>query len=173
MSDPREEEVIIVDRENRIVGSAPRSVMRARRLPHRATYCLVFSGKGEIFVQKRTAQKDIYPSHWEIAAGGVVARGETYEASARRELEEELGIRGVDLEPLFDFLFEDEQNLVWGRAFRCFFDGEITFQEEEVEMGMFLRVDELYEMLKREKFTPDSLYLLELLKEKGIIHSKG
>ncbi len=169
MPDAREEEVIIVDRENNIVGSAPRSVMRAKRLPHRATYCLVFSSKGEIFVQKRTSQKDIYPSHWEIAAGGVVSKGETYEASAKRELEEELGIRGVDLEPLFDFSFEDEENFVWGRAFRCVYDGELTFQKEEVEMGMFLSVDALIKMIEKERFTPDSIYLLGLLREKGVI----
>ncbi|MBI1787012.1 MAG: NUDIX hydrolase, partial [Acidobacteria bacterium] len=41
----RMEIVTIVDERNRVVGSAPRPEMRARRLPHRATYILVFNSR--------------------------------------------------------------------------------------------------------------------------------
>jgi len=59
---PTQEEIVtIVDEENRVVGAAPRSRMRADGLPHRATYILVFNDEGELFVQKRTTVKDIYP----------------------------------------------------------------------------------------------------------------
>ncbi|MEN8760379.1 MAG: NUDIX domain-containing protein, partial [Desulfobacterales bacterium] len=87
----QEEIVTIVDEENRVVGAAPRSRMRGDGLPHRATYILVFNDEGEIFVQKRTTGKDIYPGYYDVATGGVVLAGESYDDAAMRELAEELG----------------------------------------------------------------------------------
>ena len=91
------EMVAIVDEHNRVTGQARRAVMRAGHLIHRACYILVFNGRGELFVQKRTPNKDIYPGYYEVAAGGVVLAGESYEESAVRELAEELGISAPPL----------------------------------------------------------------------------
>ena len=112
----RRESVIIVDDRNRVVGAAPRQEMRRRRLPHRATFILVFDSKGQLLVQKRTLTKDLYPGYFDLAAGGVVVEGESYEDSAEREAEEELGIRGKPIEPQFDFYFEDAGNRCFGRV---------------------------------------------------------
>ena len=116
----QEEIVTIVDEKNRVVGAAPRSRMRADGLPHRATYILVFNDEGELFVQKRTTGKDIYPGYYDVATGGVVLAGESYEDAAERELVEELGITGVRLRGHFDFFHEDAGNRVWGRVFPAF-----------------------------------------------------
>jgi len=169
--DPSLEQVIIVDRHNREKGTASRRRMRSQRLIHRATYIMVFNPFGEILVQKRTTSKDIYPGMLEIAAGGVVSAGESYESSALRELEEETGITGVAIEEHFDFYFEDETNRLWGRLFSCTHDGELKFQEEEVEWGRFFPILKLEEEIKRGDFTPDSLYLLEECKKKGLFFS--
>ena len=59
--------------------------------------------KGEILVTKRTPIKDIYPDLLEIGQGGAVSYDEEYEESAKREVEEEVGIKDADLEYLFDF----------------------------------------------------------------------
>ena len=67
--DAGDELVIIVDKENIEVGVVPRRQMRSGRLPHRATYILVFNAKGELFVQKRTQTKDVFPGYYEVAAG--------------------------------------------------------------------------------------------------------
>ena len=82
---PAEELVEIVDRDNRPIGALTRRLMREQGLIHRAAYILVFNTAGELFLQKRTLTKDIYPGYWDMAAGGVVLAGESYEAAARRE----------------------------------------------------------------------------------------
>lgn len=156
--DPGEEVVAIVDAENRVVGKAQRSEMRRQNLPHRATYILVFNQKGQIFVQKRTQSKDIYPGYFDVAAGGVVLSGETYEASAQRELREELGVT-AKLEFLFDRYFEDGRNKVWGRVYRCRHEGPFVLQETEVESGAFMTPDEILAADKA-NFTPDGLACL-------------
>ena len=159
--DAADELVIIVDKENTEVGVVPRREMRSGRLRHRATYILVFNAKGELFLQKRTQTKDVFPGYYDIAAGGVVLAGESYEEGAIRELEEELGIRETPLTSLFDFYYEDEHIRLWGRAFSCTFDGELVLQEEEVESGEFMEVDEVFRLATTEQFTPDCLYVLQ------------
>ena len=159
--DAADELVIIVDKENTEVGVVPRREMRSGRLRHRATYILVFNSKGELFVQKRTQTKDVFPGYYDIAAGGVVLAGESYEEGALRELEEELGIRETPLISLFDFYHEDEHIRLWGRAFSCEYDGELVLQEEEVESGEFIRVDEVFRLAATKPFTPDCLYVLK------------
>ena len=155
-----DEIVTIVDKENRVIGSASRRDMRKNCLIHRAAYILVYNSMGELFVQKRTMSKDIYPGYYDIAAGGVVQAGETYEESAQRELTEELGITDTPLNTLFDFFYKDAGNQVWGRVFSCCYDGPLALQVEEVESGAFLGLAEIRRLAEYETFTPDSLYLL-------------
>ncbi|MBI1788023.1 MAG: NUDIX hydrolase YfcD [Acidobacteria bacterium] len=150
--------VTIVDERNRVVGSAPRPEMRARRLPHRATYILVFNSRGDLYVQQRTMTKDVYPGYLDPVAGGVVLAGESYEESARRELAEEMGIRDAPLEAHLDFYFEDDSGRVWGRVFSCVYDGELTLQAEEVESVRLMTAGEILSGAGR--FTPDGLEAL-------------
>ena len=122
----------------------------------------MFNSRGELQVQKRTVIKDIYPGFWDPAAGGVMQVGETYEESAAREVAEELGVRGVELRPLFDMWFEDDRSCVWGRAFTCIYDGPLELQAEEVQ---FVELMTPAEVLRRaaagERFTPDGLLVVE------------
>ncbi len=164
----RDELVWIVDEENRPLCSATRTEMRAKRLIHRSAYILVIGKRDSILVQKRTISKDIYPGLWEIAAGGVVAHGENFLETARRELKEETGIRSVTLERLLDFYYEDQYNRLWGRVFSCRYTGPVRPQPEEVQDAFFADRQQLSSLMSRETFTPDSNFLKNLLKKKGI-----
>lgn len=166
----KDEIVTIVDRENNVVGAMPRREMRAGRLPHRATYVLVFNSRGELYVQKRTWTKDVFPGYYDVVTGGVILAGESYEEGAVRELGEELGIHGVPLTPLFDFYYEDEHIRVWGEAFSCRYDGEVVLEKEEVESGAFLKVEEVLRLVESEPFTPDSIYVLRRYLGDGVEH---
>jgi 8-oxo-dGTP pyrophosphatase MutT (NUDIX family) len=155
-----DEIVVIVDEHNQVVGAVPRIEMRAMRWLHRSTYVLVFNSRGELYVQKRTLTKDVFPGYFDVAAGGVVLAGETYEQGAERELEEEMGIRGVPLDRLFDFYFEDEHTRLWGCAFSCIYDGAVVLQEEEVESGAFVPLSDILRRAETEPFTPDGMFVL-------------
>ena len=156
-----EELVTIVDEENNEVGVLPRRKMRAGRLPHRATYILVYNSRDELYVQKRTQTKDVFPGYYDVAAGGVVLAGESYLKGAVPELEEEVGIRETPLKELFDLYYEDEHIRLWGRAFSCVYDGELVLQEEEVESGAYMKVEQVLRFAENESFTPDCLYVLQ------------
>ena len=115
-------------------------------------------------VQRRTAIKDIFPSHYDLAAGGVVAAGESYETCAEREAAEELGIRGATLERKLDFHYEDERNRCFGRVFTCVHEGPFTLQAEEVESVAFLTAEEIAAG-RAAPLTPDSLLAFNRLME--------
>ncbi len=161
---PEEETVQIVDEENREIGAVTRSIMREQNLIHRATYIFIQNREGKLFIQKRSASKDVYPGYWEAAAGGVVLAGETYEESARRELEEELGLRNVPLTTLFDYYFESPENRVWGRIFHCRHDGPFRLQKEEIEYGFFMDLKNILQLHTSEPLTPDTIVLLQRLR---------
>ena len=155
-----DEIVAIVDDRNEVVGAAPRREMRARRLPHRSTYILVFHPIGTLYVQKRTMSKDVFPGYYDPATGGVVLAGESYEESALRELAEEMGIRHVPLTSLFTFYYEDERNRVWGGAFTCTYDGPLVLQSEEVESVEMMTFADILRRAQTEPFTPDGMYVI-------------
>ena len=157
MTAPASQEIVtVVDEENRPIAELPRHRVRRENLPHRATYIFVFDRRGRLLVQRRTATKDLYPSFFDLAAGGVVAAGESYEECAEREAEEEIGLRGVTLEPGLDVYYEDDRNRCFGRVFTCVHDGPFTLQPEEVESVVFRSVDEILAGVVA-PVTPDSL----------------
>lgn len=155
--------VVIVDQDNTVIDKAPRHVMRGNNLIHRATYILVYNPAGELFIQKRTDTKDIYPGCWDVAAGGVVLAGESYEAAAARELAEELGIQATHLTHHFNHYFETNDIRVWGAVFTCCHPGPFQLQAEEIAEGRFLSYQEIQQLSAREPFTPDGLEILDRL----------
>ncbi|WP_223886710.1 NUDIX domain-containing protein, partial [Pseudomonas amygdali] len=86
------EQIAWVDEQDRLLGSRVRADLRERGLIGRGTYILLFNSAGELCVHRRTLSKAIYPGYWDVAAGGMVQADESYDESAARELEEELGV---------------------------------------------------------------------------------
>src|SRR5260370_24452258 len=108
--DPGQELVDVVDDQGRTIDTVTRREVRERHLPHRSVYILVFNRQGELFLHLRTSTKDVFPSHWDVCVGGVVAAGESFDAAARREVAEELGLN-LDPERLIPFRYTDVH---WG-----------------------------------------------------------
>ncbi|MGA1680823.1 MAG: NUDIX domain-containing protein [Ilumatobacteraceae bacterium] len=95
-----DELVDVVDRQDRVLRVVTRSEMRRDRLCHRAVFIAISDGEGRILVHRRALTKDIWPGWLDIAVGGVVASGETYDEAAERELAEEVGVSGTLLRSL-------------------------------------------------------------------------
>ena len=109
----------------------------------------------------RTLSKAIYPGYWDVAAGGMVLASETYAESAARELEEELGVSGVELIAHDHFFFEDTGNRLWCSAFSAVWDGPLILQPEEVLEARFIPVDQVMLEIEQKPYCPDSLAALK------------
>ena len=71
---------------------ATREECHEKGLWHRAVYGFIFNKKGDVLLQKRSANKKLWPNLWDITAGGHVLAGEFGETALIREIKEELGI---------------------------------------------------------------------------------
>src|SRR5271168_2187755 len=119
---PADELVDVIDDAGRTIAAVTRREMRQWRLPHRCVYLLVFNSRGELFIHLRTPTKDVYPSHWDVAVGGVLAAGESYDAGAVREAREEIGVE-LQPEALFPYKYADERNISQSMVYRAVHDG--------------------------------------------------
>jgi isopentenyldiphosphate isomerase len=158
-TNPGDELVDVIDDEGRTIATVRRREMRGRRLPHRCTYILVFNRRDDLFLHLRTASKDVYPSHWDVAVGGVLAAGESFAAGARRELAEELGI-DAEPEELFPFRYEDAASVVQAVVYRVVHEGPFRLQPEEIVRGEFVPLGDIPARSARERFCPDGLAVL-------------
>ena len=64
---------------------------------HLVVHVCIFNREGKMLVQQRQSFKESWPDRWDLTAGGSATAGDSSQAAAARELEEELGI-GLDLE---------------------------------------------------------------------------
>lgn len=164
------EDVALVDASGRVVGHAPRRVMREQNLRHASTAVLVRRSDGRIYVHRRAPDKDWQPSAYDAAAGGVLQHGEDPAASAARELAEELGITGVPLRFLLLGHYEDETVRCVAHAYEAVYDGVVTHADGEVVWGAWMTPSELAERLADPAwpFVPDTRALLTRLAEEGV-----
>ncbi|ETW08673.1 hypothetical protein H310_01203 [Aphanomyces invadans] len=150
------EQVVIVDGENKVIGNATRAVMKVYNLPHRATYIVVRNSSGLYYVQRRSSTKDYCPGLLEPMAGGVVKFDEAYDESAARELEEEMGIRGVPLTHIATFPYSSPPMLIWRGLYDCVYDGPVTKQDEEVSEILLLSEQQILD--REQDITPDGMF---------------
>jgi isopentenyldiphosphate isomerase len=152
-----EEIVDLVDEEDHVLGKAPRREVRARNLLHREVAAIVRNPVGEIYVHRRADTKDVFPGMYDMFVAGVVTSGESYDDAIRRELEEELGVGGVEPALLFKSRYHDADINWWTCCYEVIWDRPIRLQEEEIAWGRFMSEAELTAQLDQLPFVPDGL----------------
>lgn len=88
----------IVDDTDRPIGVATKQEAWEKGLTHRVSRIMIENPQGQLLLQHRSPTKDIFPDCWDNSVAGHVDAGENYEAAAKRELEEELGITDLPLQ---------------------------------------------------------------------------
>jgi 8-oxo-dGTP pyrophosphatase MutT (NUDIX family) len=155
-----DEQIVIVDRNNKVIGSAPTLEVRGKNLLHRGSDILVFNSKGEMLITQRAKTKRVLPGYFQLGFGGAMRPGETYEDTAKRELEEESGIKGVKLEFLFSYFYEDEHTRAFPHCYKCVYDGEIT-PNKEVDDYFWLPIPKIKEMINKQSLTNQDIFVFK------------
>jgi len=96
----------IVDHHDNPIGGASKKEAWEKGLLHRIIRISIFNEDGQLLVQKRSTQKELFPGRLDNSAAGHVDVGETYEQAAYRELREELGLKDVSLTHIGDYYVE-------------------------------------------------------------------
>jgi 8-oxo-dGTP pyrophosphatase MutT (NUDIX family) len=149
-----------VDRDGTVLRTVSRSEMRAHRLRHRSVFIAVVSSRGELLVHQRSTDKDIWPGWWDIAVGGVVAPGESFESAARRELREEIGVEDCQIVFLGSGAYDDSEVKLVAQCFLCRSDGPFVFSDGEVVQTGWVPAGEILGWLRAHQVLPDSIALV-------------
>lgn len=138
----------VVDENDNVIGKATRSECHKMRLIHRSVYVIVLNDRNEIFLQRRSMSKDLYPGCYACSATGHVDYGESYEDAARRELKEELGIEAV-LKEICKFKCFSETEREISVLYVCKHNGPFKLNSEEISYGEFASIEKVKEALEK------------------------
>lgn len=164
-----EEQVVLVDEQDAILGLLGKREAHEKGLLHRAISIIVFNSKGEMLIQQRADNKYHWAGIWSNTVCTHPRKGESYLEAAQRRLLEELGF-SVPLREVFDFIYkakDEESGLTEHELDHVFvgeYDGDIPFNTEEVKAVRWVS----WEVLSKElEANPDafSFWFKIILKE--------
>ncbi len=143
----------VVNDTDEVESQSMRSVVHEQGLLHRGVHVLLFTPEGELLIQKRSADRSQYASLWDCSVSEHVKAGESYHEAAQRGLQEELGITGVDLQPLVKFKLNYGRN---DNEISVVFEGRTVPTEMhpdpiEIESIHWLSLEELNTRMEEQK----------------------
>ena len=124
---------------------------------------IISEDKKKILLQRRCADKDLFPNMWDISVGGHISAGEDSLVSAKRELSEELGLNPQNYK--FEHVDVIKEEFVDGdivsnefvTIYKIISDVDIdaiVLQKEEVSEARWFTKDELNSLREEEKVIP-------------------
>lgn len=173
------EEVILVDKSNRKIGTEEKLKAHKEGKLHRAFSIFIFNSKEELLLQKRARTKYHSKGLWSNTCCGHPMPKETLGKAAQRRLKEEMGF-DCKLKKIFSFIYKKKfrNGLIeheFDNVFVGKFDGKSKPNPREVVNYKWISIDKLKKDIKKhpEKYTYWlKKALKKYLKKKGIVKIK-
>ena len=146
---PKEEEVVLVDEDNSVLGYLGKLEAHKQGLLHRAISIIVFNSKNEMLIQQRALTKYHWAGIWSNTCCSHPRKDETFQQAADRRLFEELGFR-TPLKEEFNFIykaFDKPSGLTeyeYDTVFTGVFDGTFEFNKDEIQAVQWLTTEALF-----------------------------
>jgi isopentenyl-diphosphate Delta-isomerase len=142
-----DDHIVLVDKQNRVLGTTPKLVSHNQNTPlHRAFSLFIFNSKGEILLQQRSSKKKTWPLIWSNSCCGHPMLNETNINAAKRRAKFELGMNIKQaFEVLPDYSYKAELNGVVENeicpVIITFTDENPTINRNEVECVRWVKWD--------------------------------
>ncbi|GIX62031.1 nucleoside diphosphate hydrolase [Babesia caballi] len=166
------EVVVMVDKDDKEIGTCTRKEMRQFNKWHRATSTVIFSNTEEptIYYQVRDGQTDYCPGYYDLGFGGVVTIGETYLDCALRETREEFGVdfSERDLVEVAYIARDDEHVRCYYKLYVALYDGTLETgvpTEGDFRCIKTARLADIDELMEQHNFTKACELLIGPLKQ--------
>ena len=160
VSSESEELILVDDSDNQIGYLNKQQCHDGDGILHRAFSLFVFNTKGEVLLQKRSANKRLWPLFWSNSCCSHPRKGESMEGATRRRLAEELDIH-AELEFVYKFSYRAKFGEVGSENELCSVflgstDKTYSANANEVAEARFVSVDVLQNELQTspDEFTP-------------------
>ncbi len=143
----KEEQVILVDKDDNQLGFMAKLEAHEKGLLHRAFSVFLFNDKNELLLQKRALSKYHSPGLWTNTCCSHPRDGESITEAANRRLSEEMGI-AAQLEQKFSFIYvaELDQGLTEHELDHVLmgnYNGHPHINPEEVADWKYIDIEEL------------------------------
>lgn len=142
-----------------VIGSVTRRTMRWGNLLHGAVFIALVNGRDELAVHRRAAWKDLWPSWWDLAFGGVLQVGETWDHGAAREMAEETGST-APLVHIGEGSYSDDRVREIAHVYLARDDGPFTFPDGEVAELAWVPLAALDAWIGEHEVCPDSVAIV-------------
>mgnify|MGYP005819742511 FL=1 len=152
-----EEKIDVLNELGEFTGKvATRDECHKKGLWHRAVYAFIIDQKGNVLLQKRSANKKMWPNMWDVTAGGHVDSNEFGRQALIREVKEELGIdiKDDDIKYLIGSTsINKKENIIDKHYNECYLItkeidiSEIDLQKEEVSEVKYFTKREILERI--------------------------
>ena len=154
-----EQEVILVDKNDRQTGTMEKMMAHTTGSLHRAFSVFIFDGEGKMLLQRRAMNKYHSGGLWTNACCSHPFPGESTHEGALRRLQEEMGFQ-TPLAPMFHFTYEAkfDNGLTeheYDHVFYGKYEGAIAPDKEEVMDYEYKTIDQIRSELEihPEKYT--------------------
>lgn len=172
----KEEQVVLVDEENNVLGYMGKQEAHIKALLHRAISVIIFNSQGEQLIQQRALTKYHFGGIWSNTCCSHPRKGETFQQAAERRLFEEIGIK-IPLKEEFNFIykaFDEKSGLTeyeYDTVFTGVFDGDFTFNKDEVAAVRWMTTEQIENNFRvhPEQYSFWFKIIFRELKKKGII----
>jgi len=101
----KEEQVILVNEKDEVLGYAPKMAAHEQALLHRAFSVFIFNDEGKLLLQQRAAHKYHSPRLWTNTVCSHQRQNETNIQAGKRRLQEEMGMT-AELQNVFHFIYK-------------------------------------------------------------------
>ncbi len=106
MDEAFQEEVVLVDQMNNVVGTMPKFLVHGTSTPlHRGFSLFLFDRSGRLLLQQRGRMKKTWPLVWSNSVCGHPALGESNTDAAKRRLAYELGMGAERIEEIAPYRY--------------------------------------------------------------------
>ncbi len=130
----KEEPVDILDEQGNQTGQTMlKSEAHAKSLWHPVAHLWIYNSKGQLLLQKRAPDKQVWPNVWDVSVAGHIAAGDKPKDTIIREAKEELGIKIVQAQVEFFDLSPFNDKMPGGWFNRVYIYSYIT--EEEIDIS--------------------------------------
>lgn len=153
------EQVILVDEDNREMGSLEKMEAHEKAILHRAFSVFVFNRQQELLLQRRALNKYHSGGLWTNTCCSHPRPGEETHSAAARRLEEEMGFT-TPLTEIFQFIYKAgfDNGLTeheFDHVFAGYYEGEMNPDPEEVMEKAYWAMDKIAEQIEKspESFT--------------------
>ena len=136
---------------------ASREECHKKGLWHRAVYGFVIDRSGNVLLQKRSANKKLWPNMWDVTVGGHVDHGEFGRQALIRECKEELGIEIKEEEIKYlvgSTSINEKEDIINKHYNECYLItkemdlSKIKLQKEEVAQIKYFSKEEILDRVK-------------------------